>query len=915
MPGRDVRSAGDTTRMTERHRQILKSIVWLAWGGVCGIVLTLAGSYLYLSPQIPAAASYLEFRPEAPMRVFTADGALMAEFGVRRFIPVRLKDVPEDFVNGLLDTEDKRFYDHAGIDYISFANDVLQVLFDPSVRTGASTITMQLARNVSFSLEQTFIRKFKEMLLAIKIEQELTKEQILELYINVMFFGKRAYGAQAAALTYYDKPLSELNLAQLAMLAGIVKRPDSGNPISGPEWALDRRNLVLGRMLAQGSIDRAAFEAARNAPISARLHRREPELEAPYAAEWVRRELVERYGNAVYSSGYEVYTTIDATRQVSATRALRNGLAGYDRRHGYRGAEGRVQDAADLAALAAVEITLPAAATPADPAPGANGADRAGKSEPEPEGQVAPDADLEGDAVWTRVLRDVSVVAELHPAVVAGVDERSFLALGKSGERIVVDWEGMTWARSYLDVDRRGGRPRTAREVVSAGDIVRAERLEDGRWRLAQVPDIRGALVALHPKTGGVAALAGGFDFWSNQYDHALQAARQPGSGFKPFVYSAALANGVTPASIFLDAPLVFEDTLLEKPYRPRNDSGRYNGPTRLREALYRSINLVSMRVLLAVGVDRVLAHASRFGFDTSGFPRDTQLAIGGGTMSLTPLDMVRAYSVIANGGFAVEPHIVQWVLGREGDVVFEARHPEVIAVDERAGCGDPDTACGPLPAGPAVAESRLDVNGERPLAGPAQLHRACLEPAPTVAALAESPVPCNGAQSTVGKLPARRVVDERNVFILDSMLRDVIARGTGRRARGLGRGDIAGKTGTTNEAADTWFNGYNDALVASVWVGFGDYRPVGRREYGSTTPLSVWMEFMGAALDGLPERLRARPEGVVSVKIDPATGLAAGPDQADAIFEYFLEEDAPSPQRSGGPAAPARDVTPEEIF
>ena len=901
--------------MTERHRQILKSIVWLAWGGVCGIVLTLAGSYLYLSPQIPAAASYLEFRPEAPMRVFTADGALMAEFGVRRFIPVRLKDVPEDFVNGLLDTEDKRFYDHAGIDYISFANDVLQVLFDPSVRTGASTITMQLARNVSFSLEQTFIRKFKEMLLAIKIEQELTKEQILELYINVMFFGKRAYGAQAAALTYYDKPLSELNLAQLAMLAGIVKRPDSGNPISGPEWALDRRNLVLGRMLAQGSIDRAAFEAARNAPISARLHRREPELEAPYAAEWVRRELVERYGNAVYSSGYEVYTTIDATRQVSATRALRNGLAGYDRRHGYRGAEGRVQDAADLAALAAVEITLPAAATPADPAPGANGADRAGKSEPEPEGQVAPDADLEGDAVWTRVLRDVSVVAELHPAVVAGVDERSFLALGKSGERIVVDWEGMTWARSYLDVDRRGGRPRTAREVVSAGDIVRAERLEDGRWRLAQVPDIRGALVALHPKTGGVAALAGGFDFWSNQYDHALQAARQPGSGFKPFVYSAALANGVTPASIFLDAPLVFEDTLLEKPYRPRNDSGRYNGPTRLREALYRSINLVSMRVLLAVGVDRVLAHASRFGFDTSGFPRDTQLAIGGGTMSLTPLDMVRAYSVIANGGFAVEPHIVQRVLGREGDVVFEARHPEVIAVDERAGCGDPDTACGPLPAGPAVAESRLDVNGERPLAGPAQLHRACLEPAPTVAALAESPVPCNGAQSTVGKLPARRVVDERNVFILDSMLRDVIARGTGRRARGLGRGDIAGKTGTTNEAADTWFNGYNDALVASVWVGFGDYRPVGRREYGSTTPLSVWMEFMGAALDGLPERLRARPEGVVSVKIDPATGLAAGPDQADAIFEYFLEEDAPSPQRSGGPAAPARDVTPEEIF
>lgn len=855
--------------MTGRSRPVLWSIVWLGVAGVCATVLTLAGSYLYLNPQIPAAESYLDLRPEAPMRVFTADGALMAEFGVRRFVPVPLDEVPEHFVNALLDTEDKRFYDHSGIDYISFANDVLQVLMNPSVRTGASTITMQLARNVSFSLEQTFIRKFKEMLLAIKIEQELTKEQILELYINVMFFGKRAYGAQAAALTYYDRPLSELNLAQLAMLAGIVKRPDSGNPVSGPEWALNRRNLVLARMLAQGSIDRPAFETARAAPITARQHHREPELSAPYAAEWVRSELVARYGPDVYNSGYEVHTTIDARLQANATRALRNGLAGYDRRHGYRGPEGRVKDAADLAALAAL-------AAPPDPTDG--GAAPAAV----PAGETAPESGRGGeDAVWARVLADVPVVADLLPAAVVRVDERAFEVVTASGARVTVEWDGITWARAYIDVDRRGARPRVAGDVVAPGDIVRVQPLDEGGWRLAQVPDIQGAVVALHPDSGAVAALVGGYDFWSKQFDHALRAARQPGSGFKPFVYSAALADGVTPSSVFLDAPLVFEDGHFEKAYRPRNDSGRYNGPTRLREALYRSINLVTMRVLLEVGVDRVLEHAGRFGFDTQGFPQDTQLAIGGGTMAVTPLDMARGYSVIANGGFAVEPHIVRRVVTRDGALVFEPSYPEVRAptLDETAGCPD---------ASPCVASA---------------------DDADDAAASPEPLPPSTTSEPVLAAAP--RVIDERNVFILHSMLRDVIQRGTGRRARALGREDIAGKTGTTNEAADTWFNGYNDELVASVWVGFSDYRPVGRREYGSTTPLSVWMEFMGEALEGLPEHDRATPEGVAIVKIDPATGLAAAPGRPDAIVEYFLEETAPAASTSG----PDTPLDPVDIF
>ena len=822
--------------------QWLKRIIWLGCAGACAIALTLTGGFLYLDPQVPAAETYLNYRPQAPMRVFSAEGALIAEFGERRFIPVGIEDVPEHFKRALLDTEDKRFYEHGGIDYISLADDVLGVLLNPEVRTGASTITMQLARNVSFSLEQTFIRKFKEMLLAIKIERELTKEQVLELYINVLFFGKRAYGAQAAAYTYYDKPLAELNLAQLAMLAGIVKRPDAGNPINGPEWALRRRNLVLSRMLQQGSISPEAWAEARAAPITAQVHAREIELAAPYVAEWVRKEVVERYGEAAYGAGYRAYATVNEAQQRAATRALREGLLGYDRRHGYRGAEGRAHAQAEAPPPEAV-------AGQASPPPAAE------------EEQAPPTAEEEGAraTLAQAALQAYAPVAGLVPAVVSVVREREFTAINAAGETIQVDWDGLAWARPRIDQDRRGPRPRQAADVVAAGDIVRLRRQDDA-WVLGQLPDIQGALVALRPSDGAVLALAGGFDFWASQFDHARQASRQPGSAFKPFVYSAALARGVTPATVIVDAPLVFEDPSFAMPYRPRNDSGRYNGPTRLREALYRSINLVSIQVLQQVGVQGVLDHAARFGFDTASFPTNTQLAIGGGTMSVTPLDMARAYATIANGGYGVQPHVLQRVEGRDGEVLFAPRHPVV--------CPSASACEATQPEGSAEAD----------------------------AGMAAPPV------------PAPQVVDPRNVFILDSMLRDVIARGTGRRARALQRSDIAGKTGTTNDAADTWFNGYNADVAASVWVGFDDYRPVGRREYGSTTPLTIWMDFMGAAL-APEEGQRAQPAGVISVKIDPEEGCAASADSADAIFEYFLEEHPP--ERACAPA----DLAPERIF
>jgi penicillin-binding protein 1A len=844
--------------MTSRVQRYLGPLGWLCLASVCGMVLTLASIFLYLNPKVPTAETYRHYNPEAPFRVYTHDGALFAEFGERRLIPVGIETVPRHFINGLLNTEDKRFYEHDGIDYISLVNDTWRFLLNPEIRTGASTITMQLAKTVSFSLEQTFIRKFKEMLLAIKIERELTKNEILELYINVMPFGKRAYGAQAAAYTYYGKPLSGLDLAQLAMLAGVLKRPEGGNPINGPDWALRRRNLVLQRMFEQGTIHRAAFYTARSAPITAKLHRRELDLSAPYAAEWVRAELVKRFGQEVYGSGYEVYTTIDAAQQVGAKKALQTGLINYDRRHGYRGIENHI-DSGSQTETDATQTESNAENKPSD----LESIDSPVSKEM---ANVFKDTSSNSSVIdqnarfYLAAMENLVPVSNLIPAVVTELDTQTFNALTYLGEPIVIEWGNMKWARQHIDANTRGPALHTAADIVTIGDIVRVDRSPEGTWRLAQIPQIQGALVAMKPSDGAVTALVGGFDFWRNQYNHALQAARQPGSGFKPFVYSAAIADGLTAATIFLDAPLVFNDANLETIYRPKNDSGRYNGPTRLREALYRSINLVSMRVLIEVSAGKVLDHAQRFGFDINKFPRNTQLAIGGGTMGVTPIDMASAYAVLANGGYMIQPHIIDRIETRDGKVVFEARHPEVCDF-----CGLPE------------------LTGE-------------IQPI----------------------IPAVRTIDERNVFIINSILQDVIKRGTGRKALVLERSDLAGKTGTTDKAADTWFNGYTKDLVATVWIGFDDYRPVGDNVYGSNTPLPIWIEFMRGALDGVPEKTNPQPEGIITMKIDPETGRLARPGQDSAIFEYFLSEHPPSGEDDRRPNTLMpndQEVAPEDIF
>jgi penicillin-binding protein 1A len=799
LPGGDA-----VNTMAARLRGGPLRIMWLLGACVCGVVLSLAAAFLYLDPQIPRAETYRQVRLETPLRVFSADGQLMAEFGERRLVPVRLADVPPLFIRAVLDTEDKRFYEHNGVDFITLMNSALELVVNMGeITRGGSTITMQLPRNLgTFSLDRVFIRKFKEILLAIQIERALSKDEILELYINAVPFGKRAYGAQAAALTYYGRTLDQLNLAQIAMLAGIPQAPTAGNPVNNPERALRRRNQVLDRMLEQGSITTEQHAEAVAAPNTATLHERKLDVASPYPAEWVRQQLEGKLPD-LYSAGYEVVTTIRGPLQAAARAAVQGQLIAYDRRHGFRGAEAR----------------------------------------------LPPDREA-----WVKALARTPPLVGFEAGVVTGLSETAATVLLNDGREVEVGVATMAWARPYLTVDSRGPVPTRPADILAVGDLIRVrEEPADGSWHFGQVPDVQGALAALDPDSGAVVALEGGSDFSLMQFNHALQAARQPGSGFKPFVYSAAIGRGFSPASVFMDAPLVFGTNADATDYRPSNDDRRYNGPTRLREALYRSINLVTMRVMLEIGPDALLEHLARFGFDTRDFPRNTQLAIGGGTVGVTPMQMATAYAVFANGGYRVEPWIVDHVRDLEGREVFRTS-PRVVCRD-----------CAP---------DAPDADRHAP-----------------------------------------RVLDARNAFIMTSMLRDVVQRGTGRRALALGRSDLGGKTGTTNEAADTWFNGFSPAIVASAWVGFPGHASLGAREYGSSTPLPIWIDFMRVALADRPEVPLQQPPGLVTLRIDTATGAPAAPGVRDAPFEYFLEEHAPAPPPAATAPSTAETVVPTDIF
>ncbi len=770
--------------------RIGKTIFWGAVAATCGGILLLSAAFLYLNPQIPGAATFKDVKIRAPMRIYSADNKLIQEFG-ERLTPIRYEEIPLLFIRALLDTEDKRFFEHSGIDLITVANATwLLIRNQGSIRSGASTITMQLVKNISGDSQVRFIRKFKEMLLALKIERELTKNEILTLYLNIIPFGKHAFGIQAAANTYYGKDINQLDLAQIAMLAGIPKAPEAGNPINGPERALNRRNLVLQRMLDQQSISKSQFEQSIKAPITASVHQRTIELPSLYVAEMVRKHLLTEYGSGAYNQGLIVHTTIDSEMQRAAEKAIQARLNQYDRRHGYRGPEFRRIQGTD-------------------------------------EYRAAPEYGY--PANWIASLNKAQTLGNQHPAIVIETRDQEIDVLNQDLDVVTVSWEGMNWARPYLNVNSKGRRPKLATEIVAVGDLIRIEAV-NGSWKLGQVPDIQGALVALDPMVGEIKALVGGFDFNAKQFNHATQARRQPGSNFKPFFYAGAIENGLTAATIYNDAPIVLPGGEQEETYRPRNSGDQFHGKMRLREALYRSINLVSLRVILDYGPLNAINYVSRFGFDTSGFPRDVQLAFGGGTIALTPIDIATGYATFANGGFKVAPHVIKQIDSINEDVVFQA---------------SPAIAC---------IEACADLN------------------------------------------QASRVVEPRVAYIMNSILSDAIRRGTGTKAlRALKRSDLMGKTGTTNDA-DIWFSGYTHDLVATAWAGFSDNSPVGNREWGSTTPIETWIDFMAEALPPENEsRTLARPNGIVTVRINPDTGLRAEPSDPDAIFEIFREEFVPT--------------------
>lgn len=790
-----------------------------------GATWLVAGVYLFLSPDLPDVETLRDVQLQTPMRVYSAQGELIGQFGEQKRNPVAFKDIPESFVQALLAAEDDGFFRHGGIDLMGLGRAVTELLLTGEKGSGGSTLTMQVARNYFLTLERTFTRKFKEILLAVEIDRRLSKEEIFELYVNRVFLGHRAYGFEAAAQVYYGKSLGELSVAQHAMLAGIPKAPSRNNPLSSPDNARERRDWILGRMRLLGTLTEGEYRAALAEPVEASHFGAQISLEAQHAAEMVRREMLDRYGLNAYNDGYEVYTTLDSRLQRVAQAALVDGLRTYDQRHGYRGPEQRLPE--------------PAAE------PGAKAPDEA------------------PPATWLAALEDIPEVAGMQPAVILSVEEQSAEFALADGSRHELGWDqGLRQARPYLSENARGRAPGSATDVVTRGDVVRVTRAEDDGWQLTQIPAAQAALVALDPLNGGIVSLVGGVGFELSKFNRATQAQRQPGSSFKPFLYSAALDAGYTPASIINDAPVVLEDASLEDMWRPQNDSGEFHGPTRLRWALTRSRNLVSIRLLQQMGVGRVIDYARDLGFDTEQFARDLSLALG--TQSVSPLDMARAYAILANGGFAITPHLIQRIVDGSGETVYEAKLPTV--------CRD----CEKRPeAQDAVADAEAG---------------------------AEAPP------------PAPRVMDERVNFLINSMLRDVITQGTGRRAMVLERNDLAGKTGTTNGPMDAWFSGFHPSIVATSWVGFDNYTPLGRREFGGTAALPIWIDYMREALRGVPESPLAVPNGITSVRIDPETGLLAHPGQSNAIFEFFRDETVPTEYAGGEGSAPGKTGTDDLI-
>ncbi len=787
---------------------LLVVLLLLAGAAAAGLVAVIA----QYSRDLPSVASLRELQLSEPLRIYSRDGKLIGEFGAERRALLRYEELPEQLIQAFLAAEDDRFFEHPGVDWQGLLRAGIKLASTGEKAQGGSTITMQLARNVFLSSERTFTRKFKEILLALQIERELSKPEILELYLNKIFLGERAYGVGAAALVYFGEPAPALSLSEMALLAGLPKAPSRDNPVANLQRATERRDYVLRRMRTVGYISAAELKDALAEPVVVQPYRPKVELEADYVAEMVRAEMVARYGEDAYGRGFHVVATIDSTKQAAANDALRKALLDYDRRHGWRGPEGRIP----------------------------------------PELMREPDSDA-----FAVEFSRYATVGTLQPAVVTAFDAGGLTVLTRSGPT-KLEPGAYEWAR--LSADKGSLQP---------GDVIRLQ-ATGGSLRLAQIPRAQGALVAVDPDDGAIEALIGGFDFFAGKFNRVTQARRQAGSGFKPFLYGAAMANGFTPASVILDAPVVFDDPRLESTWRPENYGGDIKGPMRLRDALVQSRNLVSIRLLQSLGLDAGRDYIPRFGLPAERLPRDLTMALGSAVF--TPLEMARAYATLANGGFLVEPHFIVEIRDQSGQVVERAR---------------PQRACPECLAPVTVAAEGLSAEAPASTAASTPASPPTSTPAPTPAA-----VDPGDREWT----PAPLAVDPAVAWLVSDILHEVTVRGTAAKVAELRRNDLAGKTGTTNDETDAWFNGYQRHQVAVVWVGFDQPTPLGRGEVGGRAALPAWMDYMRVALKDVPQERLPRPPGLVSVRIDRDTGRLAAAGDPDAIFETVPQDRIPPP-------------------
>ena len=901
--------------MAGKLKKLFSAPVLLTIASGCFIAACVTGLtiYWFVVPKLPAIESLRDVQLQVPLKVYTKDGKLIAEYGEKKRAPLDIEQTPQTLINAVLAAEDDRFFEHYGVDPKGLLRAVAYLIRTGRKGPGGSTITMQVARNFFLSRERTYLRKLNEILLSFKIEKELTKNEILELYLNKIYLGNRSYGFAAAAQVYYGKKLDEMNPAQIAMIAGLPKAPSAYNPIINPDRALLRRNYVLGRMHSLNFISDEVYEENKVFVDDAELHGLRVEVDAPYVAEMVRAELYGRLGDDAYTQGYQVYTTVESQLQIAANDSLRETLIAYEERHGYRGPEANVD-------LSLVE---------------------------------------EGDEKSYRaILSDYRPVNKIWPALVLRIGKQEVTAEDLTGDKpvkeksakeqaagqqevtvyqprhglITLNWEGMKWAAPWNGDGKKPGEPPTkVEEFMARGDIIRIVMTEKGKddepdkWKLAQIPRVEGALVSLSAHDGSLLALVGGFDFNKSKFNRVTQAERQPGSNIKPFNYSAALEKGFTAASLINDAPIVFEDPGLESTWRPENYSGKVFGPTRLRKALINSRNLVSIRLLRTIGISYAIEYLQKFGFRKESLPRDLSLSLG--SAAITPMELVTGYATFANGGYKIEPYFIERLETADNIVIMRA-NPLVVCeqceleakqqaeLDALAMADTPESEGGQSTNPENVDEVVIPENTD-----------LLIPVNETEEEMMSASGEIEAAETTVKQRVAKRIVSPQNIYIMNSILRDVVKRGTGRRALVLNRNDLAGKTGTTNDQQDAWFSGFNPDVVATAWVGFDEPHTLGHNEYGGRAALPMWINYMREALRGLPEAAQETPPGLVTVRIDPETGQLVGSSFPKAQFEIFREENVPKrldeersasvPDAETGETTPAQepDNEPEQLF